>query len=47
MIGKMKEAGVTVITPDVAPFKEASRKVYDQFPKWTPGLYDQIQKELK
>ncbi len=47
MIGKMKEAGVTVIAPDVAPFKEASRKVYDQFPKWTPGLYDQIQKELK
>lgn len=47
MIGKMKEAGVTVITPDVAPFKAAAKKVYSEFPKWTPGLYEQIQQAVK
>ncbi|MDQ2081468.1 C4-dicarboxylate TRAP transporter substrate-binding protein [Xanthobacteraceae bacterium Astr-EGSB] len=47
MIGKMKAEGVTVITPNVAPFKEATKVVYTQFPKWTKGLYDQIQTELK
>jgi len=46
MIGKMKEAGVTVIYPDIKPFKEKAKAVYTQFPKWTPGLYDQIQAEL-
>jgi tripartite ATP-independent transporter DctP family solute receptor len=46
MIGKMKAEGVTVVTPDVKPFKEATKAVYSQFPKWTPGLYEQIQKEL-
>ncbi len=46
MIGKMKEAGVTVVYPDVKPFKEKAKAVYTQFPKWTPGLYDQIQAEL-
>jgi TRAP-type C4-dicarboxylate transport system substrate-binding protein len=47
MIGKMKEAGVTVIYPDVAPFKAAAKKVYSEFPKWTPGLYEQIQQAVK
>lgn len=46
MIDKMKAEGVTVIYPDVAPFKAKTKAVYSQFPKWTPGLYDQIQKEL-
>lgn len=47
MIDKMKEAGVTVIHPDVAPFKAAAKKVYTEFPKWTPGLYEQIQQAVK
>ncbi|MGQ9369085.1 C4-dicarboxylate TRAP transporter substrate-binding protein [Azospirillum sp. ST 5-10] len=46
-IDKMKAEGVTVIQPDVAPFREATTVVYTQFPKWTPGLYDQIQAQLK
>ena len=46
MIGKMKEAGVTVIYPDIKPFKEKAKAVYTQFPKWTPGLYEKIQAEL-
>jgi tripartite ATP-independent transporter DctP family solute receptor len=45
-IQKMKDAGVEVIEVDKAPFKEMTRKVYDQFPEWTPGLYEQIQAEL-
>lgn len=44
---KMKAAGVTVVQPDVAAFREATKSVYTQFPKWSPGLYDTIQKELK
>lgn len=44
---KMKAAGVTIVHPDVAAFREATKVVYTQFPKWTPGLYDTIQKELK
>jgi TRAP-type transport system periplasmic protein len=47
MIGKMKAEGVTVITPDIAPFRAATKAVYTQFPKWTKGLYEQIQAELK
>jgi tripartite ATP-independent transporter DctP family solute receptor len=46
MIAKMKAEGVTVVTPDIKPFKDATKSVYTQFPKWTPGLYEQIQKEL-
>jgi tripartite ATP-independent transporter DctP family solute receptor len=46
MIAKMKAEGVTVVTPDIKPFKEATKSVYTQFPKWTPGLYETIQKEL-
>lgn len=47
LLEKMKAAGVTIIKPDVAPFREAAKAVYTQFPKWSPGLYDTIQKELK
>jgi tripartite ATP-independent transporter DctP family solute receptor len=44
---KMKAAGVIVVQPNVALFREAAMSVYKQFPKWTPGLYETIQKELK
>ncbi|GAB3456316.1 C4-dicarboxylate TRAP transporter substrate-binding protein [Insolitispirillum peregrinum] len=47
LIEKMKAAGVTVIEPDVAKFKDATKVVYSQFPKWSPGLYDTIQQQLK
>lgn len=46
MVEKMKEQGVEVIYPDTAAFKKASAVVYTQYPQWTPGLYDQIQKAL-
>ncbi len=46
-IEKMKAAGVTVTTPEVGPFRDATKAVYTQFPKWSPGLYERIQKELQ
>ncbi len=42
IIRKMKAEGVTVYEPDLAPFREATRTVYDQFPEWTPGLYERV-----
>lgn len=47
LIEKMKQAGVTVIQPDVAAFKAATKSVYKEFPKWSPGLYQTIQDQLK
>ncbi|MBB4265789.1 C4-dicarboxylate TRAP transporter substrate-binding protein [Roseospira visakhapatnamensis] len=47
LIEKMKAAGVTVIEPDVEAFREATKSVYEQFPKWSPGLYETIQDQLK
>ncbi|SJZ54764.1 C4-dicarboxylate TRAP transporter substrate-binding protein [Consotaella salsifontis] len=46
-IEKMKEEGVTVVEPDIGPFREATRAVYDQFPEWSPNLYQTIQDQLK
>ncbi|MCF8480415.1 MAG: C4-dicarboxylate TRAP transporter substrate-binding protein [Rhodospirillum sp.] len=47
LIEKMKATGVTVIEPDVEAFRAATLSVYDQFPAWSPGLYDTIQDQLK
>ncbi len=47
MLKAMQKQGVEIIYPDVAPFKEKALKVYQQFPEWTPGLYDTIQQQLK
>nr|WP_226559173.1 C4-dicarboxylate TRAP transporter substrate-binding protein [Salipiger thiooxidans] len=42
----MQEAGVTVTYPDVEPFREKAMAVYDQFPEWSEGLYEEIQSQL-
>ena len=45
---KMRAAGVTIITPDIATFKEKTKAVYKEFAsKWSPNLYDTIQQQLK
>lgn len=44
---KMVAAGVTVIEVDRELFREASKSAYQQFPEWTPGLYDRLQDYLK
>ena len=46
-IAKFKEAGVEVIYPDTAPFREKAMAVYSQFPEWSDGLYEAIQEQLK
>lgn len=46
-IEMMKKAGVTVVEPDVAAFREATKSVYKMFPKWSPNLYQTIQDQLK
>lgn len=42
----MQDAGVTVTYPDVEPFREKAMAVYDQFPEWSEGLYEEIQSQL-
>lgn len=40
---KFKEAGVTFVEDvDTAAFREKTASVYQDFPEWTPGLYDTI-----
>jgi tripartite ATP-independent transporter DctP family solute receptor len=46
IIKDMEAAGVTVTYPDVAPFREKAMAVYDQFPEWSEGLYEEIQAQL-
>lgn len=41
---RLEAEGVTIVDDvDHAAFKEATASVYNAFPDWTPGLYDQIQ----
>ena len=46
-VGKLEAEGVTFNEVDKAAFKRATRGVYDRFPRWTPGLYDRVQKLLE
>lgn len=43
LMEKMEAEGVHIVKVDTAPFREATKKVYQQFPEWTPGLYDKVQ----
>jgi TRAP-type C4-dicarboxylate transport system substrate-binding protein len=42
----LKGVGVHFHEVDSAAFSKAASVVYTRFPKWTPGIYDEIQKEL-
>jgi len=46
-VGKLEAEGVTFNEVDKEAFKRATRGVYDRFPRWTPGLYDRVQKLLE
>lgn len=46
ILEEMKASGVTVTYPDVAPFREKAMAVYDEFPEWSEGLYEEIQAQL-
>ena len=43
----LKKAGVEFNEVDAPAFSKAAAVVFTQFPKWTPGIYDKIQEELK
>jgi tripartite ATP-independent transporter DctP family solute receptor len=45
MIDEFRKRGVEVVTPDVGPFREATKDVWKDFaPKtWGPGVYEQVQ----
>ncbi|MFA5028473.1 MAG: TRAP transporter substrate-binding protein [Candidatus Methylomirabilota bacterium] len=43
-LDKLKEKGMTVVRPDVAAFREATKEVWKKVSeKWEPGLYGKIQ----
>lgn len=47
VLEEFKNEGVEVHEVDIAPFKEKVDSVYEAFPNWTPGLYEEIQKLLE
>ncbi len=43
-VQKFKDAGVTFVDDvDIAAFRAKTKSVYSAFPKWTPGLYEQVE----
>lgn len=44
---KLQEQGVTFHEVDAAAFAEAVAPVFNKFEKWTPGIYEDIMKELE
>lgn len=47
ILTEFEEAGVEIHEVDNELFKESVKDVYDQFPDWTPGLYDTVQDLLE
>ncbi len=43
---ELKNLGVNFHEVDAEAFNKAVAPVYSMFPKWTPGIYDEIMKEL-
>lgn len=46
MADLLKEEGVTFHTVNSAAFLQAAAPVFDRFPQWTPGIYEEIIKVL-
>lgn len=44
---KLEELGVKFNEVDLAAFNKKTAKVFSKFPKWTPGIYDEIMGELE
>ncbi|WP_223292359.1 C4-dicarboxylate TRAP transporter substrate-binding protein [Salipaludibacillus neizhouensis] len=47
VLAEFEEEGVEIYEVDQEPFRESVQEVYNSFPSWTPGLYDQIQELLE
>lgn len=44
LVAVMESEGVQVVPVDKEKFREAAKATYNQFPEWTPGLYDSVMK---
>ena len=44
IVSLMEAAGVKIHAIDKGLFREAAKSTYDNFPEWTPGLYDTVQR---
>lgn len=47
VLAEFEEEGVEIHEVDQAAFRETVQSVYEAFPSWTPGLYDEIQELLE
>jgi tripartite ATP-independent transporter DctP family solute receptor len=47
VLAEFEAQGVEVHEVDAEPFKELVQGVYESFPSWTPGLYEEIQDLLE
>lgn len=48
ILAELEKEGITVVRDvDVSSYREATKKVYGEFPEWTPGSYDKIEALLK
>jgi len=47
VLAEFEAQGVEFYEVDVEPFKELVQGVYESFPSWTPGLYEEIQELLE
>ncbi len=44
---ELEKHGVKIVTPEnIAQFQKATASVYKEFPKWSPGLHERVQKIL-
>ena len=47
ILEEFESVGVQIHEVDTEAFKERAQDVYEDFPEWTPGLYDEIQELLE
>ncbi|MBU8908308.1 C4-dicarboxylate TRAP transporter substrate-binding protein [Desertibacillus haloalkaliphilus] len=47
VLAEFEELGVEFYEVDIDPFRESVQGVYEEFPNWTPGLYEEIQELLE
>ncbi|MGM0876679.1 MAG: C4-dicarboxylate TRAP transporter substrate-binding protein [Bacillota bacterium] len=47
VMAEFKEQGIEVHEVDIEPFKENVKSVYEEFPEWSPGLYEEVQELLE
>ena len=47
LIEDLRQSGVEIIDDvDIDAFRQATAKVYEAFPDWSPGIYDEVRTVL-